>query len=66
VSENRLLSRPFGTTRETVTQGWRKLNSEELRNSYFTLNIIGEIKSRKMRWAGHTIHIERPKMHTQL
>jgi hypothetical protein len=61
-----VLSRPFGTTRETVTEGWRKLNSEQLHNSYFTLNIIREIKSRKMRWAGNTIHIERSKMNTQL
>jgi len=66
VSEYRLLSRPFRTTRETVTVGWRKLNSEELHNSYFTLNIIREIKSRKMNWAGHTIHTERSKMNTQL
>ena len=59
MSENRLQSRPFETTRKRVTQGYRKLNSEELHNSYFTLNIIREIKSRKMRWGGHTIHIER-------
>jgi len=57
VSENRLLSRPFGTTRETVTQGWRKLNSKKLHNSYFTLNIIREIdqiKEDEMGWAHNT------------
>jgi len=46
--------------------GVRKLNSDKLHNSYFTFNVIREIKSRKIRWAGHTIHIERSKMHTQL
>jgi hypothetical protein len=30
-----------------------KLNSEELHNLYSSPNIIRQIKSRRMRWAGH-------------
>jgi hypothetical protein len=36
-----------------VTGGWRKLHNEELHNLYSFPSIIGMIKSRRMRWAGH-------------
>jgi hypothetical protein len=36
-----------------VTRRWRKLHNEELRDFYFSPSIIGIIKSRRMRWAGH-------------
>lgn len=29
------------------------MHNEELHNLYVSLNIIGVIKSRKLRWAGH-------------
>jgi hypothetical protein len=32
---------------------WRKLHSGELHNLYSSPNIIRQIKSRRMRWAGH-------------
>jgi hypothetical protein len=33
--------------------GWRKLHNEELHNFYSSPNVIGTIKSMRMRWAGH-------------
>jgi hypothetical protein len=32
---------------------WRKLHNEELHNLYSSPDIIRQIKSRRMRWAGH-------------
>jgi hypothetical protein len=53
VFENRVLRRIFGTKRDEVTGEWRKLHSGELHNSCSSPNIIRQIKSRRMRWAGH-------------
>jgi hypothetical protein len=36
-----------------MTGEWRKLHSEELHNLYTSPDIIRQIKSRQMRWAGH-------------
>jgi hypothetical protein len=36
---------------------WRKLHSEELHNLYSSLDIIMQVKSRRMRWAGHVARI---------
>jgi hypothetical protein len=44
VSENRLLRKLFGTKRDKVTGGWRKLHNEELHGFYSSLNIIRKIK----------------------
>jgi hypothetical protein len=41
--------RIFGSKREEVTGGWRKLHNEELRNLYSSPCIIRMIKSRRMR-----------------
>jgi PAS domain-containing protein len=52
VFENRVLRRIFGPKRDEVTGEWRKLHSEELHILYSSPNIIRQIKSRTMRWAG--------------
>jgi hypothetical protein len=56
VFENRVLLRIFGSKRDEVTGGWRKLHNEELHNLYSSPSIIRIIKSRRMRW---TRHVER-------
>jgi hypothetical protein len=41
---NRVLRRIFGSKREEVAGGWRRLHNEELHNLYASLNIIVLIK----------------------
>jgi hypothetical protein len=53
VFDNSVLRRIFGTKRDEVSGEWRKLHNEELHNLYSSPNSIRQIKSRRMRWAGH-------------
>jgi hypothetical protein len=53
VFENRVLRRIIEPKWEEVTGEWRKLHNEELRNLYSSPGIIRQVKSRRMRWAGH-------------
>jgi hypothetical protein len=53
VFENRVL-RIFGPKRDEVTGEWRKLHNEELHDLYSSPSIIRIMKSRSMRWAGHS------------
>jgi hypothetical protein len=53
VFENRVLRSIFGPKRDEVTGEWRKLHNGELHNLYSSPDIIRQIKSRRMRWAGH-------------
>jgi hypothetical protein len=55
----RELGKIFGPKRDGVTGGWRKLHNEELHNLYSSPSIIRNIKSRKMRWAGHVARMGR-------
>jgi hypothetical protein len=50
---NRVLRGIFGPKREEVMGEWRKLHSGELHNFYSPPDIITQIKSGRMRWAGH-------------
>jgi hypothetical protein len=63
VFENRVLRRIFVPKRDEVTGEWRKLHNEELHDLYSSQNIIRMIKSRRMRWAGHLVRMERRGMH---
>jgi hypothetical protein len=58
VFENRVLRRIFGHKRDEVTGEWRKLYNEELHNLYSSPYIIRQVKSRRMRWAGHVARME--------
>jgi hypothetical protein len=51
VFENRVMRRVFGPKREEVAGDWRRLQNEELHKLYYSLNIIGVVKSRRVRWA---------------
>jgi hypothetical protein len=51
--ENRVLRTISGPKRDEVAEEWRKLHNGELQNLYSSLDIIRQIKSRRMRWAGH-------------
>jgi hypothetical protein len=53
VFDNRVLRRIFGPDRDELIGEWRKLHSGELHNVYSSSDIIRQIKSRRMRWAGH-------------
>jgi hypothetical protein len=44
-----MLRRIFGSRKEKVAGGWRKLHKEELHNLYSSSNIIRVINSRNMR-----------------
>jgi hypothetical protein len=47
-----------GPRRDEVTGEWRELHNEELHILYSSPNIIRQIKSRRMRWAGHVARME--------
>jgi hypothetical protein len=43
---------------------WRKLHNDKLHSLYSSTNIVREIKSRRMKWAGHVARIGRGEMFT--
>ncbi|KAJ4430346.1 hypothetical protein ANN_22562 [Periplaneta americana] len=53
VFENKVLRKIFGAKRDEVTGEWRKLHNAELHALYTSPDIIRNIKSRRLRWAGH-------------
>jgi hypothetical protein len=53
VFENRVLRGIFGPQRDEVTGEFRKLQSRVLHNLCLSPDIIKQIKSRRMGWAGH-------------
>jgi hypothetical protein len=53
VFENRVIRRIFEPKTDEVTGELKKLHNEDLHILYSSPNIIRQIKSRRMRWAGH-------------
>ncbi|KAJ4431604.1 hypothetical protein ANN_20203 [Periplaneta americana] len=53
VFENKVLRKIFEAERDEVTGEWRKLHNTELHVLYSSLDIIRNITSRRLRWAGH-------------
>ena len=59
VFENKVLRKIFGAEREmNVTGEWRKLHNAELHALYSSPNIIRNLKSRRLIWAGHVARME--------
>jgi hypothetical protein len=52
VFENRVLKRIFEPKRGEEIGEWRKLHNEKLHILYSSTN-INQVKSRRLRWAGH-------------
>jgi hypothetical protein len=52
VFENRVLTKIFGSKRDEVMGGWRKLHNKELHELYSSPSVIRIIKSR-IKEAGH-------------
>ncbi|KAJ4428825.1 hypothetical protein ANN_25818 [Periplaneta americana] len=53
VFENKVLRKIFGAKWDEVTGEWRKLHNTELHALYSSPDIIRNLKSRRLRWAGH-------------
>ena len=53
--ESRVLRKIFGSKAEEAIEEERKLHCEEISDLYLSPNIIRVIKSRRIRWAGHTV-----------
>ncbi|KAJ4450856.1 hypothetical protein ANN_02287 [Periplaneta americana] len=53
VFENKVLRKIFEAKRDEVTGEWRKLHNAQLHALYSSPDIIRNIKSRRLRWAGH-------------
>jgi hypothetical protein len=53
VFENRVLRRIFGPKGDEVMGEWRMLHNGELHNLYSSPDITRQLKSRRMRLAGH-------------
>ena len=55
--ENMVLMRIFGPRRDEVMGELRRLYNMELNDLYTSLNIVRVMKSRRMRWAVHVVHM---------
>jgi hypothetical protein len=61
VFKNRVLRRIFGPNMDEVAGEWREFHIEEFHILYLSPNIIRQIKSRRMRWAGHVARMKEAK-----
>jgi hypothetical protein len=52
-----VLRRIFGLERGEMVGGCSKLHNEELQNLHSSPHIIKIMKSRRMSWAGHVVHM---------
>jgi hypothetical protein len=59
VFENRVLRRIFGPKRDEVTWEWRRLHNKGPYALYWSPDILGVNKRRRLRWAGHVARLGR-------
>ena len=65
VFENKVLRKIFGAKRDKITREWRKLHNSELHALYSSPSIISNLKSKRLRWAGHVTLWSNPEMNTE-
>ena len=56
--ENKVLRKIFGVKRDEIAGKWRKLLNAELHALYTSPDIIRNLKSGRLRWAGHVARME--------
>ena len=61
VFENKVLRKIFGAKRDEFAKEWRKLHNSELHAFYSSPDIIRNLKSRRLRWAGHVARMEQSR-----
>ena len=56
--ENKVPRKIFRAKRDEITGEWRKLHNAELHALYSSPNIVRNLKSRRLKWAGHVARME--------
>ena len=59
--KNKVLRKIFGAKKDEITGEWRKLHNAVLHALYSLPDIITNLKSRRLRWAGHVARMEQSK-----
>ena len=54
--ESKVLRKILGAKRDEIIE-WRKLHNAVLHALYYLPSIISNLKSRRLRWAGHVAHM---------
>ena len=56
--DDKVVRKIFRDKRDEIAEEWRKLNNVELHQLYSSPNIIGNLKLKRLRWAGHVARME--------
>ena len=59
VFENKVLSKILRAKRDAITGQWRNVHNAELHALYSSPNIIRNLKSKRLRWAGYVARMEK-------
>ena len=59
--KNKVHRKIFGAKRDEITGEWRKLHNAKLNALYSSPNIIRNLQSRRLRWAGHVAYMEQSR-----